>query len=170
MAGKANFTAEEWSRILASPMVASTAITAAEPSGLWGLLQEGMAGGGALLRAKQDASTNLLIKAVVEDFADSDARTRAREQVAATFKDAQPVDLTRRAVDELRTVGSILDLKASEDAVAFKRWLGEIAQNAAEAATEGGFLGFGGVAVSDAEKATLAEISAALGSSPATTT
>jgi hypothetical protein len=37
-----------------------------------------------------------------------------------------------------------------------------VAQKAAEAGTEGGFLGFGGVAVSDAEKATLVEISAAL--------
>jgi len=33
----------------------------------------------------------------------------------------------------------------------------------AEASTEGGFLGFGGVRVSDAEKATLTEISSALG-------
>jgi hypothetical protein len=36
-------------------------------------------------------------------------------------------------------------------------------QAVAEAAPEGGFLGFGGVRVSDAEKATLAEISGALG-------
>jgi len=43
--------------------------------------------------------------------------------------------------------------------------LREIAQKAAEAGTEGGFLAFGGVAVSDAEKATLQEISAALGQS-----
>jgi hypothetical protein len=34
--------------------------------------------------------------------------------------------------------------------------------NVAAAAKEGGFLGIGGVAVSDAEKATLAEIQAAL--------
>jgi hypothetical protein len=43
--------------------------------------------------------------------------------------------------------------------------LQEIAQKAAEAAKEGGFLGFGGVAISDAEKATLAQIAAALRSS-----
>ena len=53
--------------------------------------------------------------------------------------------------------------KAPEDAAGFKRWLQDVAQKAAEAGTEGGFMGFGGVAVSDAEKATLAEISGALG-------
>ncbi len=35
MAGKANFTPEELTRIVASPMVAGMAITAADPSGLW---------------------------------------------------------------------------------------------------------------------------------------
>jgi hypothetical protein len=35
-------------------MVVGTAITAADPSGLWGIMKEGMAGGWALLPAKQD--------------------------------------------------------------------------------------------------------------------
>ena len=52
--------------------------------------------------------------------------------------------------------------KAPGDAVAYKAWLLQISQSVAEAAEEGGFLGFGGVPVSDAEKATLAEISTAL--------
>src|SRR4051812_35549895 len=55
-------------------------------------------------------------------------------------------------VEELRSVASLLDTKAPQEAMAFKRWLREVAQKAAEAANEGGFLGFGGVAVSDAEK------------------
>jgi len=37
-----------------------------------------------------------------------------------------------------------------------------VSQAVAEAASEGGFLGFGGVKVSEAEKATLAEITTAL--------
>ena len=62
MAGKANFTPEEWARVVASRMVAGRAITAADPSGLWGLLQEAFAGGRSLLDAKQSASANLLAK------------------------------------------------------------------------------------------------------------
>ena len=67
------------------------------------------------------------------------------------------------ALAELRTISGVLDAKVPGDAVAFKAWLQQVAQKAAEAGTEGGFLGFGGVAVSDAEKATLSEISVALG-------
>ena len=66
------------------------------------------------------------------------------------------------ALAELRSTASILDAKAPEDSAAFKAWLQAVAQQAAEAGTEGGFLGFGGVSVSDAEKATLGEISMAL--------
>jgi hypothetical protein len=168
MSGKADFSADEWSRVLASPMVAGTAITVADPSGLWGLMKEGMAGGWSLAQAKQDVDANPLVKAVAQDFAEGNARSLASERVQAIFKGAQPADLKRRAVEELRLVATLLDAKAPQDAAAFKSWLRDIAQKAAEAANEGGFLGFGGVAVSDAEKATLAEISTALNTVPAT--
>jgi hypothetical protein len=59
-------------------------------------------------------------------------------------------------------VSALLDAKGPGDAAAFKSWLQSIAQHTAEAAKEGGFLGFGGVQVSEAETATLAEIRAAL--------
>jgi hypothetical protein len=148
---------------LGAPIVAGAAITAADPSGLWGLMKEGMAGGWALLQAKQDASANALAKAVAEDFANGNARTLARDRLQAIFKDARPADLKARAVEELRSVASLVEAKAPEDAIAFKGWLRDVAQKTAEAGTEGGFLGFGGVAVSDAEKATLSEVAAALG-------
>jgi hypothetical protein len=73
MATKANFTAEEWARLLSSPMVAGMAITAADPSGVWGLIKEGMAGGWALLEARQNAQANPLVRAVAEDFATPEA-------------------------------------------------------------------------------------------------
>jgi hypothetical protein len=163
MTTKANFTADEWGRILASPMVAGMAITAADPSGVWGLLKEGMAGGWALLEARQDAQANPLVRAVAEGFATSEGRTAARTSLQARFKGASMSVLKDTAIGELKAVSGVLEAKAPQDAAAFKAWLQEIAQKAAEAGTEGGFLGFGGVAVSEAEKATLAEISAALG-------
>ena len=38
MTDKSNFTPDEWNLLLESPMAAGIAISAAEPSGLWGLL------------------------------------------------------------------------------------------------------------------------------------
>ena len=162
METKSNFTAEEWGKLLASPMIAGMAITAADPSGVWGLLKEGMAGGWALLEARQNPQASPLVKAVAEDFATAEGRTAARTELQTRFTGAKLEVLKEAALGELRAISSILDAKAPEDAAAFKTWLQEVAQKAAEAGTEGGFLGFGGVAVSEAEKATLAEISVAL--------
>jgi hypothetical protein len=163
MAVKANFTPEEWTRIVTSPMVAGMAITAADPSGLWGLLKEAFAGGQSLLAAKQDASANPLAKAVADDITVPEIRTAARDRLQDQFKGAQIGDLKIRAIEELRAISVLVDTKAPEDAAGFKAWLQAAAQKAAEAGSEGGFLGFGGVAVSEAEKATLVEISSALG-------
>jgi hypothetical protein len=162
MASKANFTAEEWGQLLSSPMIAGMAITAADPSGVWGLVKEGMAGGWALVEARQNAQANPLVRAVAEDFATADGRAAARAALQKRFTGANLEGLKHAALTELRTISGIVDAKAPEDATAFKDWLQEVAQKAAEAGTEGGFLGFGGVTVSDAEKATLAEISTAL--------
>jgi len=79
MADKSTFTAEEWNRLLSSPMVAGMAITAADPSGVWGLLKEGMAGGWALLEARQNTQANPLVKAVADDFATSEGRSQPKQ-------------------------------------------------------------------------------------------
>jgi hypothetical protein len=42
MADKTSFTKDEWTLLLKSPTLAGMAITAAEPSGLWGLLKGGV--------------------------------------------------------------------------------------------------------------------------------
>jgi hypothetical protein len=164
MADKASFTKEEWALLLESPMIAGMAVTAADPSGLWGLLKESFAGGTALTRAVTSVDANPLVKAVVNDFSTSEGRSAARDGLKVKFASGQASDLKIKAVDSLRQVSALLNAKAPDDASAFKAWLRQISQSTAEAASEGGGLfGLGGVQVSDAEKATLAEISTALG-------
>ena len=67
-----------------------------------------------------------------------------------------------RAVEEVRKAVAVVEQKAPADATAFKEWLLHISTKVAEASKEGGFLGFGGIAVSDSEKVTLSEIANAL--------
>ncbi|MBR0831327.1 hypothetical protein JQ596_38060 [Bradyrhizobium manausense] len=164
MADKSSFTTDEWTQLLESPMLAGMAITAADPSGLWGLLKESYAGGSALAKAIADPGANTLVKALANDFSTSEARSAARDSLKAKFAESQPADVKRKSVEALRQVSVVLSTKAPADAAAFKNWLCQISQATAEAASEGGgLLGFGGVQVSESEKATLAEISAALG-------
>jgi hypothetical protein len=162
MATKASFTPEEWTLLLEAPMLAGMAVTAAEPSGLVGVIQESLAAGNALVQVNTDAAANPLVKAVAAEFSSSEGRTAARDGIKARFASGNPGELKTRALEALGRVSTLLVTKAPEDAPAFKAWLTGIAQRVAEAAKEGGFLGFGGVQVSQAEMATLAEIGTAL--------
>ena len=165
MANKQNFKPDEWSKILQSTMLAGIAVTAADPSGLWGALKEAFASSSALAAAKSNTSSSELIKAVIADFETKEGRASIQEALRQHLAGAKPADVVQRSLANLREVSAILDAKAPEDAAGFKTWLGAISQNVAEASSEGGFLGIGGVKVSEAEKATLAEISKALGTS-----
>jgi hypothetical protein len=163
MTDKTNFTKDEWALLLRSPMNAGIAITAAEPSGLFGLLKESFAGGTALAQAATDPNGNSLVKAVVTDFQTSDGRAAAHDGLKAELGNSKPAEIKSKAIDSLSEVSALLAAKAPGDAAAFKGWLRQVSQKTAEAASEGGGLFGGGVQVSDAEKATLGEISSALG-------
>jgi len=162
MTGKADFTADEWKTLLESVTMAGIAVSAADPSGLWGLLQESLAGGRALVQAKMDPGSNPLIKAIVAEFDTAQGRTIARDDLQQKLAGCKPAEIKARCIETLRQAGAVVDAKAPGDAMAFKGWLRQISQQVADAASEGGFLGMGGVRVSDAEKATLTEISSAL--------
>jgi len=158
MTDKQRFTPDEWTKILMSPTIAGMAITAADPSGLWGMLKESFASGAALVAAKSNPDANPLVKAVVADFETADGRGEIKEALQSRFAGAKPDDIVPKAMSALTEVAGILDAKAPDDAAAFKAWLEEISLKVAEASKEGSFLGFGGVQVSDAEKVTLADI------------
>src|SRR3954471_5463689 len=108
----------------------------------------------ALLEAKT-SGPNELIKALATDFGTSEGRTAARDGVQARLSGSKPAEIRDKAIAALREAAAIVDAKAPAEAGAFKDWLKQIAQKTAEASTEGGFLGFGGVQVSEAEKVTL---------------
>lgn len=162
MANKSNFTADEWNKIIEAPLLAGFAVSAGDPGGFIGMLQEGFANAKALAAVKADAGADELMKAVVEELLTPEGRTAARESVKSLVQGAQLSEIKTRSIAELKTVAGILDAKAPSDSAAFKKWLNELAEMVAEAGTEGGFLGFGGVKVTESEKATLAEIASAL--------
>lgn len=162
MATKANFTAEEWAQVLGSVMMAGAAVTLADPSGLIGLTKEGLASGSALVAAKTDPNANALIKSVVSDFETSEGRAAARGMIQSKLAGKQASEMKGIILEALAQSAALLDTKAPDDAAGFKVWLAQIGERVANAASEGGFMGFGGVKVSDAEKATLGEISKAL--------
>ena len=156
MSTKADYTKEEWDLIVKSPVMAAMAVIAASPSGPIGVLKEMFAVGKGLW-AGAEGTTNPLIGALVADL-----KAGARPAMPTE----RPQDLAHakaQAIAACREVAALLDRKAPAEAEGFKRWLLGSAQGVAEAAKEGGVFGIGGVKVSEAEKAALAEVAQALG-------
>ena len=163
MASKQDFTPEEWTRVLESMILCSVAVSAADPSGLWGTLKEALASKSKLATSKSDFAHSELVVAAIAELEATEARPPIREDLRKRLDGLHPTEVVQHSLDNLREVSLILDTKAPTDAAAFKALLCSISQAVAEASVEGGFLGFGGVKVSDSEKATLADIAKALG-------
>ena len=162
MATKADFTPDEWKMILVSPMLAGMAVTIAEPSGIWGMMKEGMASGHSMLEAKSDPGASELAKALAADIETAEGRSVAHEGLKSELTGKSPAEIKQQVIASLTRVGQILDAKAPAEAAAFKAWLKHVAETVADASSEGGILGFGGVKVTDAERGSIEEVAQAL--------
>ena len=131
MANRQNFKPDEWTKILESTMLAGMAVSAAEPSGLWGALKEAFASSSALAAAKSNAGSNELIKAVVREFETKEGRAAVQEALGALAGATKPADAVTRSLDNLKQVSAILNAKAPQDAPGFRAWLQTISQNVA---------------------------------------
>ena len=157
MTTKSDFTEEEWAAVLRAPIVAGMAISIADPGGPIEVTKELM----ATLRAVTDPTTETeLVKSISQEIAEL---TRQKKNPAGDFKPKGPVP-GQQVLDEVERVARIVRAKATpEEADAFGAWLMTVARQAADAAKEGGFLGFGAEQVSSGEREMLARLGAVLG-------
>jgi hypothetical protein len=162
MVSKNDFSPVEWKKLVQAPLLAGFAVSAADPSSFVGTLQEAFASAKELSEAKTGASGEL-VKAVADEILTPSGRADAREGIRSIVQGAKLDEVKSRALEALKETAVIVNRKAPSEAKAFNGWLAKIANTVAEAGTEGGFLGFGGVKVSDVERATLSEISQILG-------
>ena len=160
MAKKADFTLEEWQRILSLPQVASLYLALASPSGPLGVAQEMIASTKGIVEALKSSSGNELIDAVAGDMRE---KAEKRERLDPPLKVSQDLnEMKSQCLQTCRQVAALLSQKAPADAQQYKQWVYQAAQNSANAAKEGGVFGIGGERVSEAETTALKEIATAL--------
>ena len=158
MTTKSDFTEDEWSRIVRAPLVAGMAITLADPGGPIEATKEGLA---TLKSSTNPPSREQLLAEVALEI---QAMTQQKQSPLSGYRpaaDGPPAG--EQVLEELRTVQSLVATKAQPDeAAAFAQWLVSAARAAADAAKEGGFMGFGAQQVSDREEAMLSQVRAAI--------
>ena len=158
MTAKADYTEEEWTQLRRAPFVAGLAISMADPGGPIEMAKETMA---TLRAATTSPSPEELLVAVAQDIA---SMMNRKQNPLKGFKPESAALAGKMVLDELKAVNDIATAKATpEEADAFRRWLLTVAQAAADAAKEGGFMGFGAELVSQGELRMLGELRATLG-------
>jgi hypothetical protein len=155
MTRKADFNAEEWSTVVNGPLYAGMSVISADRGGT---LRESL----AMSRVYQDARAHHgdseLLDELVKSLPSIDP-DRVREAGG---------DIAAATPHQLREAMAILEAKATSAEVDdYKRFVMSVAQAAAGAHKEGGFLGIGATKISDAENRALDDISSALGAPPA---
>jgi hypothetical protein len=161
MTTKTDFTVEEWNVIRRAPFMAGLVVVAASPSGPIGVVKEMFAVGKTLADVKLHGASSDLIKAVVADLETAEAR---QQSAPAELQGKTPDQVRTSALEACRQAAAVVEKKAKPDeAQAFKQWLVSVSQKVAEAAKEGGFLGFGGTRVSEQETSALNDLASTLG-------
>lgn len=158
MTTKSDFTEDEWSRIVRAPFVAGMAISLADPGGPIEATKETMA---TLKSATNPPSREQLLAEVALEI---QALTQQKQSPLRGYRPTtEGGPAGEQLLEELRAVQALVAAKAAPDeAAAFGRWLVVAAQAAADAAKEGGFMGFGAQQVSEREKAMLDQVRAAI--------
>jgi hypothetical protein len=155
---KAAFNADEWNLLRSLPPLVSAGVAAADPGGLIGSFQEAAGGMKGMTESLQKAGGLELAKELLADKslpAMPDPRAMmgegAREQQLGNFR-AAVLAKVREGLDVVAQKGT------PEELAAYREMLLNAADKAANAAKEGGFLGFGGERVSAPEKSFLDDL------------
>ena len=150
MTKKADFNADEWAKVAEGPVLAGMRVVKAHRGGT---IRESVAMAKVYAAAREAQGQNELL-----------------DELVATPPAVRPEglqgagDIASVSSDRLREALHILEAKGSpEDVDAYKRFVLAVAQAAAEAHKEGGFIGIGGRRISTEEQVALDDIAEVLG-------
>jgi hypothetical protein len=163
MATKADFTPEEWSVVRDAPYLTAMAMTVAGASGLVGTLKEAVAASSSLVEGMRSDSE------LVRSVCTRDEMQAAQASVRSMTEPMKGADLATvkskvqsLATEKVHAAIGLLSRKGAQDVAGYGIFVKGIGQRVAEAASEGGFLGFGGERVSEGERQMLAALERAL--------
>jgi hypothetical protein len=160
MATKNDFSSADWNTLRDTPSLVGFTTLQAGSSGL-GTVKELFAFSQAIM--ENQASDFPLIRDLTGIGEMQAAQTSLKQSFGGGQAKPSPENLRQRALEQVRSSIIILETKGSkEETDAYRRMLYGIAEKVANAAREGGFMGFGGAQVSEGEQSFLDELRSAL--------
>jgi hypothetical protein len=142
----------DWAKVASAPAAALFMVAAGDPSGPLGSLKEAKAAGEQLLEAAKAAAPDSLVSTA---FAGGlNAEMLGHLKSAASSKE--------KLLDAVRGGMAAVQARSPGEAAAYRGIVMSVAEAAAKASKEGGFLGIGGTLVSEGEQKALDALKSAL--------
>lgn len=161
MADKTNFTQEQWETLRDAPHLVALSVAVAGASGIFGSLKEAVVSATTIVSVAR--GENALLKALCDKEELKQAQSTIKESLPRTDMAELQAQLKRSALEKTEAAMALLKEQGNTtDFEAYGTFLQQIGVKVAEAAKEGGFLGFGGERISSGEKEMLASLDSAL--------
>lgn len=153
MTDRTTFTDDEWTLLRVAPSFVAVGVVAADPSGLFASINEALAGAHAVNETLNANRSIELFSALAADHT-APKLPDIDELLGGGSDETQMRNFKTAALQRVKDAVDLLSRKAAAPEVdAYRRLLLQVADTAANASREGGFLGIGGVRVSDKERA-----------------
>ncbi len=168
---KDQFSDDEWFVVASMPAMIGAAMAGAGSSGIIGTAKEAMASMKSVVAGATDFPDNAVIAGVLEK---AGSFTEAKEKAGA-YREKAVGEMKERGITSAddfnaymlthceKAVALVAERCSASDSEQYRQWTRSIAEKVANAASEGGFMGFGGEQVSEGERTLLSKIDAVLG-------
>jgi hypothetical protein len=157
MSTKADYSTDQWKAISDAPMAAGMLISLADMSGPIAMAKEAMAVGRAIIDSATGDAPDVA-KALAASVKEGGGRPRVPDVWSG-----DRAKTTEALLGAINLAVAAVAQQSPGEVHAYKTWLVGVATKVAEAAKEGGFLGFGGTPVSTGEQEGLEHLRRALG-------
>jgi len=156
---KSDYSSEEWRQLLQAPGAVGIYIMMAAPNFLIGSMKEVIAVSASILSKEKEANS-VLLSTLLAEFKEKESAKLALLE----YEKKNLETIKQTSFGAIKNATAVLDQKAcADEASEIKTWLYDVSVKTANAAKEGGVLGFGGTRVSKEEEVALQEIATVLG-------
>lgn len=164
MSAVTDYTQDQVEKMMAAPMLVSMYIMGSSLSGPVGLVKEMMSGVETAMKVAKDSAPDSVLRILFSEENMKQQQNKMQQETKESTAGAQNMDEAKaKMLADIKGAVAILSTKGSpEEIEAYKKLMVSVAENVANAAKEGGFMGIGGTIVNDAEKTAIADIKAAV--------
>lgn len=164
MSAVSDYTQDEIEKLMAAPMLVAMYVMGSSLSGPIGLVKEMMSGVETAMNVAKNSAPDSVLHTLFSEANMKQQQDKMQQETKESTAGAQNMgEAKAKMLADVKGAVAIISSKGSSDEIVdYKKLIVQVAENVANAAKEGGFMGIGGTIVNEAEKTAISDIQAAV--------